>query len=168
MFHVVLKSRGGTDGKAIPSPFLILSSLCLSVLCSLPFCFSLFCLLHSRTVQESSERTERFVKFLTDPHLLRLQLGDAFFRRHILTQFLILLRHLRSVQKPEEAFGNVRTFPPEIERELAKKIQEASMRTLSLKTLSTSTRGQRLLKLTWSHIFRFLACFCDRKKNRPL
>eukprot|EP00188_Purpureofilum_apyrenoidigerum_P004156 Plantae.Rhodophyta-Purpureofilum_apyrenoidigerum.ctg45690.p1 GENE.Plantae.Rhodophyta-Purpureofilum_apyrenoidigerum.ctg45690~~Plantae.Rhodophyta-Purpureofilum_apyrenoidigerum.ctg45690.p1 ORF type:complete len:519 (+),score=115.98 Plantae.Rhodophyta-Purpureofilum_apyrenoidigerum.ctg45690:202-1557(+) len=62
----------------------------------------------------SLDRTgHHFVKFLTEPALLRLQLGDAFFRRHILTQFLILLRHLHSVHKPDEAFLEAATVTSE-------------------------------------------------------
>uniref|UniRef100_A0A7S3EIX7 THO complex subunit 1 n=4 Tax=Rhodosorus marinus TaxID=101924 RepID=A0A7S3EIX7_9RHOD len=58
------------------------------------------------TREADGNEEKRAVKFLTDPQLFRLQLGDGFFRRHILVQFLILLRHLRIVQKPEEAFDS--------------------------------------------------------------
>uniref|UniRef100_A0A7S0BGH1 THO complex subunit 1 n=1 Tax=Rhodosorus marinus TaxID=101924 RepID=A0A7S0BGH1_9RHOD len=58
------------------------------------------------TKDASGNEEKRAIKFLTDPQLFRLQLGDGFFRRQILVQFLILLRHLRIVQKPGEAFDS--------------------------------------------------------------
>ncbi|KAF9915486.1 hypothetical protein BX616_006052 [Lobosporangium transversale] len=51
---------------------------------------------HFSTVENTEKSTTYFPKFLTSSKLLKLEISDPYFRKHILVQFLIIIQYLES------------------------------------------------------------------------